>query len=175
MKELTQSDELALAIGKVTMAWNGAHEVLLMIFISISGMKNPVAERLFLARRSDRDQRAMLLQVAELVFSDNGNLPKYDELERLVARLDKLAKKRNTSVHTMWHGLLLGSGDSFRVIMTPRSSSPLEIIQRLEKPAPNYSVEFRQLAADIQALALELFDFHLRLHPRSEPEEAEPD
>lgn len=167
MNHTTHADKLALAIGRVAIAWSGAHAVLPRLHARITGEPRIQIENSYEAVRHDASQRSKLLKAASNTWRDAGDASRLQELKDLLGRLDSLAIARNVAVHTMWNGLLVGSGENFRVIMHPRSKSPTDVLNLIGQPVVDYDAEFRQLAGDISALALLIYDFYERLAPSS--------
>lgn len=160
--DLPPHDKLALAIGKVTIAWNGAHETLFDIFHRVTAMTPDAADAVFFSIKSDRGQRDLVRKAAAVILSNSGRASELQELTAYIKELDRMAEKRNTSIHTMWHGLLRWDADGRRIVMKPRTlRSETESLATLE--VPDYERDFRQLAADIQGVGLKLFDLWRRL------------
>jgi len=165
---LSPDDTLALAIGKVTMAWNGAQHMLFLIFQEISGMKHEAAEAVFFTLKSDAAQRDIVAAAAQVVWADPKEAANLAELKSLIKRLGKHAEKRNETVHTMWEALFTWDDTMMKrsVVLMPRLS-PKTMASAFEDPPRDYAGEYAVTAEELSVLGRELLEVYMRLRSAS--------
>jgi hypothetical protein len=95
------ADELAQAIGHVTVQFNGCQEMVFYVFWRLSDMPRACAEAVFMTLKSDSAQRDITLALAKARLATDG-LSQYESLKTSLAKLNTLAGERNAAVHTMW-------------------------------------------------------------------------
>lgn len=86
----------ALAVGRLTLAWNSLHEQLGKLFWTITGGDSAVVLSAWHSLKSDRSQRDMLKAAANSRFGDGDEGKKISELLKLI---DKTSAMRDAAVH----------------------------------------------------------------------------
>lgn len=86
-------------VGRVALAWNSNVAVLLRIFTFLTGVQSPLADTIFFAVKSDRQQRELINRVAEVTLVNDEDRK---NLGILLERLGRLAARRNSAVHTVF-------------------------------------------------------------------------
>jgi hypothetical protein len=95
-------EEHAALLGRVTLAWNDCHYMVLSIFHTLSGESWEKAYATFLALKSDHARREITLKLMKQVLNTENDEPIRKRGTHLLGQLRGLASERNLATHTMW-------------------------------------------------------------------------
>jgi hypothetical protein len=126
------------ALGQLTLAWNGLHEVLALLFCTVmgGGMSNQFLA-VWHALRTDRAQRDILL--AALKSDVRGVVPSkfFEDIEWICKRADVVEDARNDALHSPLWASKRGPGNT---IVTPIVGLGHVRAQRLSEKASHFRI-----------------------------------
>lgn len=93
-------DELALLVGRATIAWSLVQSTVYLLFIMMLGRSHEEAAALFFSIKTDTGQRDMTLALAEARLKTAPDL--IQRYRAAFARVGALAGERNAAIHTLW-------------------------------------------------------------------------
>jgi hypothetical protein len=152
---LGPQDQLALAIGRVQIAWNELHYEYFLIYQQISRVDWLTAEKDFFSIRNDRKQRDCVRKIARKISSLDQNA--VAALIVISDRVDALAaSQRNMSAHTMWQGIEVQINGEQRIKFAPKNPSEHRKNLFDFEAGPDFGIEFNNLAVSLKCIRKEL-------------------
>jgi hypothetical protein len=149
------TDHCAL-LGRVTVAWNDCHYLVLVIFHILSGVSWEKACAIFLALKSDHARREITLQLMKEVLSTENDQSIKDLGTRLLGQLGGLGGERNLATHTMWATVVPDRNifPNASPEMRPHPSLP-----KAKNLQADFKSQFSNLALNLQDLFRDLMEY----------------
>ena len=160
--DLENAPDIATELGHMCVAWAAVEYRVFAFFVAITGIPITLARATFYSHFNTRGRIDLLLSVAGMVLlKDGSRTPEFLELEDILKRVGKTAKRRNTYIHDPW-----AAWDKF----------PHEVFQMKlggkGLQGEGTAIKKKDIAAlitQIQALSGELFALYGRLLPLLPP------
>lgn len=102
--------EVATDVGLVAMEWNSIHNRLSLIFAIVTGLSYELAFAIWNSIPNDRIQRNILREATREVYKEKEHQKLKKKINRLLDKLDKESRNRDSSIHSPF-ALLLEDGD----------------------------------------------------------------
>jgi len=144
--------EYAALLGRVTLAWNDCHSMVLLIFHTLSSLSWTRAHSTFLALKSDHDRREITLELMKEVLSTDNDKSIRELGTQLLGQLAGMAGERNLATHTMWV-----------TVMPRREIKPQPDLPRPKNLKEDFRTQFSTLTTDLQQLFRVLLQFNAAL------------
>lgn len=97
---LDDKPEIAKEIGNLCAAWAAVEFRIFTIFSAMADVPVPIARAIFFSHHNSSARMDLLKGVAAMILREGGKpMPQYDELDRLLGKIEKSAKKRNKYIH----------------------------------------------------------------------------
>lgn len=140
------------------MAWNGAQEMLFLLFQRLTMAKPDISEGIFFALKSDAAQRDITIAAAKGALKGEENEATLKAIKSAIKRLGNLASERNETVHTMWHWLIMADENQQEVVgrFVPRFVGE-RITELFRSDLPDYAQKYEDLATQLNAIGAEIF------------------
>jgi hypothetical protein len=154
-------EQHAALLGRVTLAWNDCHYMVLWIFRTVSGLSWSKACDSFLAQKTDHNRRGITLRLMKEVLNTRNDDQMRERGTQLLDQLGKLADERNLATHTIWAS-----------VMPDREVRPHPALPRSEKLKDDFKSQFSHLTTKLRDLAGELMQYESGLHVHLETSRA---
>jgi hypothetical protein len=139
-------EDHAALLGRVALAWNDCHYVVLSIFHTLSGVSWSKACAIFFALKSDHDRREIALALMKEVLNTENDRRMRELGTQLFGRLAGLAGERNAATHTMWAS-----------VMPDGEVQPHPALPRPKVLKDNVRAQFSELTTELRNLFRELW------------------
>jgi hypothetical protein len=160
-------EDHAALLGRVTLAWNDCHYMVLLIFNTLSDEGWEKACTTFFEQPSDHNRRAITQTRIKEVLNTKNDEPMREKGTQLLDALYKLAKERNLATHTMWASVPI---HTMLTVGTPKNEiRPHPAVPTPENLEEDFESQFRSLTTKLGSLLrkLELYESALAVHLES--------
>jgi hypothetical protein len=137
--------ELVRAIGEINVMWDEIEMYLWYKFDTLLDVHWRSSYAIFFKHQNHRVRREMVEALAQVVLKDKPK--KLKALTKMLARVKKIARKRNEITHGVWNQ---GPGGSTEIYRLPIKST-------FEKAVPYLKRDFLALRDEIRKLQVEFF------------------
>ena len=150
----TVIEEHAALLGRVTLAWNDCHYMVLWIFHTLSGVSWEKACATFFEQNSDHNRRGITLtRMKEALNTKNDELM-LEKGTELLDNLTNLAVERNLATHTMWASAPI---HTMWTTGTPKNEiRPHPAVPRPKNLEEDFKSQFTSLTTKLGSLLREL-------------------
>lgn len=145
--------EVATDVGLVAMEWNRIHDRLSKIFANVTGLSYEMAFAIWNSIPNDQIQRDVLRAATNEVYKEKEHQKIKKKINRLLGKLDKNKKNRNSSIHSPF-AILIEDGD-LKVI--PDDLANNKLAQALSGP-PDLRSKLNQIYRELSELNLLAWD-----------------
>lgn len=160
--DLENAPEIATELGHVCVAWAAIEFRIFAFFVRLTGMSPPIARACFYSHFNAKSRFNLLLSVATMLFSQSDKpLPELDELDKILAAINKTAQKRNKYIHDPWGAWDKQINSVFQVQLGGR-----ELLGRGQNVKKN---DLAQLTAQLQKHGDALYELYDRVRPLLPP------
>jgi hypothetical protein len=150
----TVIEEHAALLGRVTLAWNDCHYMVLLIFNILSDEGWEKACATFFEQKYDHNRRGITLKRMKKVLKSKNDKLMLEKGTRLLEDLANLALERNLATHTMWASLPI---QTMWTIGTPKNEiRPHPAVPKPENLEEDFKYQFTSLTTKLGSLLREL-------------------
>jgi hypothetical protein len=157
--DLFNAPKIGSELGNMCAAWAAMEWRIFALFLVITGIPVVLARATFYSHFNSRARSELLLTVARAVLVKRGKLmPEFDQLEKILSKVNDSAKKRNDYIHNPWCAWDELPHEVFQMKLSEK-----------RKYAGGHPVKERdlvQLSNQINKLGKELYDLYLLLVPQ---------
>jgi hypothetical protein len=157
-------EDHAALLGRVTLAWNDCHYMVLLIFNVVSDEGWEKACTKFFDQPSDHNRRGITRTRMKEVLNTKNDEPIREKGTQLLDALDTLAKERNLATHTMWASVPI---HTMWTVGTPKNEiRPHPAVPKPENLEEDFEAQFTSLTTKLSSLLweLELYESALAVH-----------
>jgi hypothetical protein len=157
-------EDHAALLGRVTLAWNDCHYMVLVIFNTLSDEGWEKVCTTFFEQPSDHNRRRITQTRIKEVLNTKNDEPIRKKGTQLLDALDKLAKERNLATHTMWASVPI---HTMWTVGTPKNEiRPHPAVPKPENLEWDFESQFKSLTTKLGSLLreLELYESELAVH-----------
>ena len=149
----TVIEEHAALLGRVTLAWNDCHYMVLLIFNILSDEGWEKACATFFEQKYDHNRRGITLKRMKKVLKSKNDKLMLEKGTRLLEDLANLALERNLATHTMWASLPI---QTMWTIGTPKNEiRPHPAVPKPENLEEDFKYQFTSLTTKLGSLLRE--------------------
>jgi hypothetical protein len=157
-------EDHAALLGRVTLAWNDCHYMVLLIFNTLSDEGWEKACTTFFEQPSDHNKRGITqTRIKEVLNTENDGQMR-EKGTQLLDNLAKLAVERNLATHTMWASVPIHT--MWTIGTLKNEIRPHPAVPKPENLEEDFESQFTSLTTKLGSLLreLELYESALAVH-----------